>query len=372
MSSITSETLAERVVASISDGVIVIDRDGVVVLMNPAAEEIMNRSHQGVVGKRSELLFPEGAELSLLIRRCMENGMTVSGQRQAIVAWGGKSVFVSVTLTPLLEEDGANGGVVLLLRDITTIHELERSSRHEERLSMLGTMALGLAHEIRNPLGGIKGAAQLMREEVSPDSELRDYLRVIVKEAERVDRLVGRLLDLGADRPPVMEQVDINRLLADVILLNRGVLAERKISVVQTLDTSIPPFIGDSAQLDQLFLNIVKNAMEALPDGGGTIFISSRIVSDYLVTQGGVKGSRMVAIEIADTGPGFPEGIMERLVTPFFTTKREGTGLGLALCQKIVSEHRGMLKFDNREEGGGVVTVFLPMETRMKGGQHAA
>lgn len=371
MTSIPPESLPERVVASLSDGVIVIDRNGEVLLMNPAAELLMNRSFSGVAGKRFPSLFPEGGELSVLIERCMESGMAVSDHRQAIAGRGGKTAFVSVTVTPLLEKDGTSGGVILLLRDITTIHELECSSRHEERLSMLGTMALGLAHEIRNPLGGIKGAAQLMREEIPPDSAFRDYLRVIVKEVERVDRLVGRLLDLGADRPPVLEPVDINRLLADVIILNRGVLAERKVSVVQTLDTSIPPFIGDPAQLDQLFLNLVKNAIEALPDGG-TIFIASRIVSDYLVTQRGEKRSRMVAIEIADTGPGFPEGVIERLVTPFFTTKREGTGLGLALCQKIVSEHRGMLKFDNREEGGGVVTVILPMETRKEGGKHAA
>lgn len=341
------------------DGLIVIDGCGNVLTMNPAAEEILNRSSRSVVGNPLTSIFPEG--LMDAVGRCRESGLTIRDHEALAPGRGGKSLSLSVTISPLLDDEGEQEGTILQLRDMTQTRDLERSTRHEERLAMLGTMALGLAHEIRNPLVGIKGAAQLMRGEIPEGSEFDDYLRVIIAETERVDRLVGRLLGLGRERDDEFGAVEINRLIADVLTLNAPLYTQKGITVVQTLDTSIPPFWGSAAGLTQLLHNLLRNSVDALP-GRGTIMVSTGIAHEYLMTHRGTRRSRMLSIEVADTGPGFPDDVIDRLGTPFFTTKPDGTGLGLSLCQKIVSDHRGMMKFSNRSDGGGIVTVTLPLD----------
>jgi len=363
-----NDRLTDRIVTSIVDGVIVIDEGGDVALMNPAAEEILNRSSRVVMGRPLETLFPQQDMLDR-IRRCRMDGMALRDQELTVTGRGGKVVHLSVTISPLLDGEGGRSGIIIVLRDVSTTRELERSTRHEERLAMLGTMVVGLAHEIRNPLGGIRGAAQLMRREMGSGSGFDDYLRVIVRETERVDRLVSRLLDLGRSRDDDMGQVEINRLIADVLMLNGPRCTERGIAVVQTLDTSIPLITGSEGGLTQLIHNLVRNAIDALPEGG-TIMVTTGISGEYLVSRGGGRRSRMVSIEIADTGPGFPDEVIERLGTPFFTTKPDGTGLGLSLSQKIVSDHRGMIRFGNRRGGGGVVTVSLPLDAEPERNDH--
>ena len=172
------------------------------------------------------------------------------------------------------------------MRDLTNIRELEEAVRKSDRLSALGTLAAGLAHEIKNPLGGIRGAAQLLDMELAEDDELRDCTRVVLKEVQRVNRIVEELLDLSAPRSLNLVGVNLHKILAHIVFLQQQATEGKNIAFQRHLDPSIPPILADEGRIAQLFLNLVKNAVEAVGDSG-IIEISSRIVSEYSMTQKG-------------------------------------------------------------------------------------
>jgi two-component system nitrogen regulation sensor histidine kinase GlnL len=349
-----------NIIDSVSDGVIVLNAEGNVTLMNPAAEEITGVSRRQARGNHFRGCFGGEPALLEMAGKTAATGMTINDHENIVLRSGGRPTPVSATTSPLLQDNGERIGVILLLRDLTGIRDLECAVRHADRLSVMGTLSAGLAHEIKNPLGGIKGAAQLLELELSENSNLRDYTRVMLREVERVDHIVEELLDLASPRKLKLGRVNPHKILGDILILQKQTVGKKSITFQQQFDPSIPPLLADEGLLTQLFLNLVKNAVEAVGDSG-VIRTTSRVLSDYSMTQKGEGRSRMVAIEVSDNGMGITPEQMENLFTPFFTTKSEGTGLGLAICQKIVAEHRGMIKVDSEPGKGTTFTVMLPL-----------
>lgn len=349
-----------NIIDSVGDGVIATDQAGVVTLMNPAAEELTGRSVRHVQGQPFGKTFHDVGVLVEMVERTSATGMTISDYENVALMSAGHPTPVSVTTSPLIRGNGERIGVILILRDLTNVRELERAVRQSDRLSSLGTLAAGLAHEIKNPLGGIKGAAQLLELELSDDSEMREYTRVMLKEVSRVNRIVEELLALTSPRKLKLEAVNLHRVLGDIIMLQRQAVGNRKVAIIQQFDPSIPPFLADEELMSQLFLNLIKNAVEAVGDAG-LVRVVTRVHADYRMTQKGERRTRMVAVEIVDDGPGIPPDTEEQLFTPFYTTKATGTGLGLAICQKIVTEHRGLIKVQSSTGKGTVFTVMLPL-----------
>jgi two-component system nitrogen regulation sensor histidine kinase GlnL len=295
-----------------------------------------------------------------MVEKTAASGMTVSDHENIVLRKGKHLVPVAATTSPLLLGSGERLGTIVVLRDLSNIRELEGALRQGDRLSVLGTLAAGLAHEIKNPLGGIKGAAQLLERELPEGSEQRDYIRVMLKEVQRVNRIVEELLQLVSPRKLEPAPVNLHRILGDIVLLQKGAAAGKRITFQQQFDPSIPPILADEALLVQLFLNLVKNAVEAVEEDG-LVRVSSRVVAEYSLTQKGERRSRMVAVEVADNGPGISPEQLENLFTPFYTTKSKGTGLGLAICQKIVADHRGLIKVESEPGTGTTFTVMLPL-----------
>jgi len=248
----------------------------------------------------------------------------------------------------------------MIIRDLSRIKDLESTLRRADRLSMLGTLAAGLAHEIKNPLGGIKGAAQLLSLELSEDSSLKDYTRIMIKEVERINFIIEELMDLGNPRPPEIGNVDLARILDDIVLLQKEAARSQNIRFLLKLDPSIPPVQGDENLLTRLFLNLVKNAREAIHHDG-EVLIETRIASNYHLTGPGRRSSPMVDISISDTGCGIAKDELDRIFTPYFTTKSKGSGLGLAISQKIIEDHHGLLKIESSPGEGTTMTVSLPL-----------
>jgi len=349
----------ENVIDSVGDGVIVLDNSGAVTFVNPAAEEICSVSKRQAKGKRFSSIF-QGSDLLLeMVQKTMETGMSVSDHENVVIRRFGRIVPVSASTSPLQMPDGARGGTIVVLRDLSNVRELEAAVRHADRLSSLGALAAGLAHEIKNPLGGIKGAAQLLEMELEGE-ELREYIRVMLKEVQRVNTIVEQLLALASPGKLKLDKVNLHRVLSDILLLQKRDADCRGITIHQVFDTSIPPIVADESLLIQLFLNLIRNGIEAVGEGG-MIKVTSRIVYDYSMAQKGEGKARLVAVDVADDGPGVDAENLENLFTPFFTTKSSGTGLGLPICQKIVSEHRGMLKVESHPGRGTVFTVTLPL-----------
>ncbi len=349
-----------NVIDSVGDGVIVFDRQAAVTLINPAAEEITGISRRQAQGHLPGEIFTGVDTLLEMVEKTATTGMTISDHENIALTKGGQVKPVSATTSPLLQDNGEQIGTILILRDLTGTRDLESAVRQADRLSTLGTLAAGLAHEIKNPLGGIKGAAQLLEMELSEGSELRDYTRVMLKEVQRVNRIVEELLELASPRPLKLSKVNLHKTLGDILILQKRAVGNNNITFQQQFDPSIPPILGDEALLIQLFLNLIKNAVEAVGESG-LIRVTSRVLADYSMTQKGERRARMVAIEISDDGAGIRKEEMEHLFTPFFTTKPNGTGLGLAICHKIISEHRGMIKVDSDKAKGTTFTVMLPL-----------
>ncbi|HEX2770120.1 MAG TPA: PAS domain S-box protein, partial [Geobacteraceae bacterium] len=303
-----------NVIDSVGDGVIVIDRQGVVTLINPAAEEISGISRRQAKGHHFGEIFAGEETLLDIVNKTAATGMIVSDYENVALTKGGHITPVSVTTSPLLQDNGEQIGTILVLRDLTSIRDLERAVRQADRLSTLGTLAAGLAHEVKNPLGGIKGAAQLLERELTESSELRDYTRIMLKEVQRVNRIVEELLELASPRRLKPSKVNLHKTLGDILILQKRAVGNRKITFQQQFDPSIPPILGDEALLIQLFLNLIKNAVEAMGDTG-LIRVTSRVLADYSMTQKGERRARMVAIEISDDGPGIRKDEMEHLFT---------------------------------------------------------
>ncbi len=347
------------VIDSVGDGVLVINREGLITLCNPAAEEITGLSRRHALGASFRQLFSREATLLEMVDKTTRTGVTISDHENVVVRGMAKVTPVAVTCYPLMRANGENIGAILTLKDITYIRELEATVRQADRLSTLGTLAAGLAHEVKNPLGGIKGAAQLLEQELAAESELLEYTRVMIRETERIDRIIRELLDLASPRGLKLAPVNLHRILGDILLLQKQAVADRQISFVTHFDPSIPDIMADGEMLTRLFLNLIRNAIDAMAESG-QLTVTSRVLSDYRLAQN-ERRSRMVAVEIADDGPGIPSADLENIWTPFFSSKSTGTGLGLTICHKIVSEHRGMIKVESDPGHGTKFTVLLPL-----------
>jgi two-component system nitrogen regulation sensor histidine kinase GlnL len=356
------KTYYENILTSIQDGIIVVSNDYAITTFNPAIEEMSGISFSQAIGKSLEAVFPGEARILELTGKTINNGITYSDSVfQIMRRWDRKIFPISLVISPFSDKEGNIAGAVLVLRDMTRTKELEENLRKADRLASLGTLAAGMAHEIKNPLGGLRGAAQLLSEEIN-NGKYIEYLNVIIREVDRIDSIVENLLHLGNPKPLKLKPVNIHKVLEDILLLEKKSLKEMNIHVIQIYDPSIPFVTIDEGQINQVFLNIIRNAMEAMADGGKLTLIT-KIFYDYIVIkENSRRETNMILIEIKDTGKGFHDDVLPHLFTPFFSTKSKGTGLGLAISHKIVEEHKGRIKIDNRADGkGGIVQVFLPV-----------
>jgi len=349
------------ILENIDRAVIAFDSDGRITLFNPAAEALMECSSRQVVGKSYQDLFRDQETLLYLVKVALEQGRSITDDEGLYLHRSNASPLpVNAYTAPIFAQGGNQDGAVMIIRDLSRIKDLEGTLRRADRLSMLGTLAAGLAHEIKNPLGGIKGAAQLLSMELSKDSPLQDYTQIMIKEAERINFIIEELMDLGSPREPEISDVDLARVMNDIILLQREAARSRNILFKLKLDPSIPPVQGDEGLLTRLFLNLIKNARESIPREGKVV-IETRIASNYHMTGPGRRSSPMVDIIISDTGCGIDQQEMDRIFTPYFTTKSKGSGLGLAISQKIIEDHNGLLKIESIPNQGTTVTISLPL-----------
>jgi two-component system nitrogen regulation sensor histidine kinase GlnL len=354
-------TLTALVLDNIDRAVIAIARDGRVTLFNPAAEDYFGRAARHVLQRHYQELFAGQEPLLYLVRTALQDGRSITDDESVWLPRQNTAPLpVSVYATPIFTRQGEQDGAVLIFRDLSRVRDLEETLRRADRLAMLATLAAGLAHEIKNPLGGIRGAAQLLAQELRKDSLLQEYTAVMIKETERINGIIEELLDLGKPRPTVMGAVNLARILGDIVLLQQEAARGHNIEFQLHLDPSIPPLQGDEQLLTRLFLNLIKNAREAIARDG-KVEIETKISADYHLSTPGNRPSPLVVVRIRDNGCGIAAAELERIFTPYYTTKPKGTGLGLAMCQKIAEDHRGFLKIISVPGEGTEMTVSLPL-----------
>jgi two-component system nitrogen regulation sensor histidine kinase GlnL len=349
------------VLENIDRGVIAMDHEGKITLVNPAGEAFLGISLRNCLGKDIHEIFAGQQTLLYMIGVALNEGRTISdGEGILLERPRQKPLPVSIYAAPIYSKRTGQDGAVIIIRDLSRMQELERSLRHADRLSMLGTLSAGLAHEIKNPLGGVKGAAQLLAMELPEESGLQEYTRVMIREVERINGIIEELMNLASPRPVELGEVDLTRILGDIILLQQEAARGKHIEFSLVADPSIPPILGDEGLLTRLFLNLVKNAQEAIAFKG-LVCVESKVSSDFHMNNPGGRPSPMVIIKVSDNGSGIPPEELDRIFTPYFTTKVKGSGLGLAICQKIIEDHRGLLKITSSPGEGTEVTVSLPL-----------
>jgi len=249
-----------------------------------------------------------------------------------------------------------------VIRDMTRLHQLEAEVRRGETLAAVGRMAMGLAHEIRNPLSAIRGAVQLMQRELGDDGRFGEYTEVLLNEVNRVNRIIEMLLDLGRPVTLRLAPLNLHQLLERVALLSQEMAAQQGVQIIRRYDPSLPPILVDEDRMLQVFHNLVRNALEAMPAGGRLTLITRLSMSPLFSKVDLGQGPRSLAeVQFVDEGQGIPEATRAQLFTPFFTTKDRGLGLGLALCHRILEEHKGTIQVESEPERGTTVSCFLPV-----------
>jgi two-component system nitrogen regulation sensor histidine kinase GlnL len=348
----------EQILANLDDGVIALDDEQKVIFFNEASEVLTDISSGAAVGQMLEQIFKREPWLVELVQTTYPPlQKRARGEGDFVNRWGRK-IPVGVTVSPLEDRYGRFVGTILLLRDIKRRKELEEDLKRADRLALMGTLAAGLAHEIRNPLGGIKGAAQFLRRSADGDPSLHDFTGIMIREVDRVNQLIEQLLDLSRPAQLTLGPVNIHEILDDVLLLEGHSVGAGEIQVRKRFDPSLPPIRGDRAQLIQVFLNLVKNAFQAMSDGG-TLTVTTRLETDYHIREQGTAPNRFIWVDLADEGCGIREEDLANIFSPFFTTKNNGTGLGLATCYRIIKEHGGTIRVESIEGRGSIFRVSL-------------
>jgi two-component system nitrogen regulation sensor histidine kinase GlnL len=338
----------------LATAILVVDARSEVAWLNHAAADLLATSPAAALGRPFAALLADGAAIeSLLVRsRGSHEPLALRGVELAPAARGDARYRADVSLTPLA--GAMQGGVLVEIADTTQPSRMTRDAALLVQQGGSRVMARQLAHEIKNPLGGLRGAAQLLEREL-PAEELREYTRVIIGEADRLCALVDSLL--GPVRPIRRESVNVHELIDRVYRLARGEAPEG-VAIERDYDPSLPMLALDRDLLVQAMLNLARNAVQALGNRG-RLTLRSRALTNATI---GTERHRLVAsLQFEDDGPGVPSELGETIFYPLVTARAGGTGLGLAVAQDIATRHGGIIEFDSRP-GRTVFSLLLPME----------
>ncbi len=347
--------LDQDILDNLSTAIIALDQDLRVVAVNASAEAILETSESRCIGVNAEQLLARPDDWVGSLRQVLGSNRPMAQRGVPLTLLSGQEIHVDLMISPVtLQPDG-----VALLVEMQAVDRLLRISREEGLIHAQETtraVIRGLAHEIKNPLGGVRGAAQLLAREL-PDENLAEYTRVIIREADRLRDLVDRLLGPKQQLDP--QPLNIHEVLEHVRKLINAESGNRA-TVFRDYDPGLPEFRADRAQLIQAVLNIVRNALQ-VADEPKHCEITLRTRSQRQFTIGTRRHRLVCRIDIIDNGPGVPENMQHAIFAPMVTGRADGTGLGLSIAQAIVNRHGGLLECESHP-GETHFTIYLPME----------
>jgi two-component system sensor histidine kinase PilS (NtrC family) len=338
------------ILENMSSGVLVVDVDGRVATMNAAAEEILEVRKDDVLSHHVDSTL--GPRVPDLARELVQSLATERPRRRQEISGhtrAGSYRPLGISISPLTDGTQRRRGVIAVFQDLTEVHEMRERVRKADRLAAVGELSAGIAHELRNPLASISGSIEMLYHELSLDGENRRLMELIMRESDRLDRIISDFLEFARLRTPRRTPSKLDRCIEEVVTLVRQ-NAEKSagIEIRTSFASGLPAVWMDDEQMRQVFMNLAVNACESMNHGGTLHIAAERAGADW------------VRVSFQDTGCGIdPEGL-ERMFEPFFTTKDGGTGLGLAMANKIVNAHGGSIEFRNADRGA-VFTIVLPV-----------
>jgi two-component system nitrogen regulation sensor histidine kinase GlnL len=346
----------DLVLNALSSVVVVVDEGLAIRFVNDAGEHLLQSSARSLKGQRLDQLVPADSPLFALIRQARSGGHSVTEYHVTLASPRIGHHVVNIQAAPLPEWPG---GVVISMQERSVAAKIDRQLTHRGAARSVGAMAAMLAHEVKNPLAGIRGAAQLL--EASVRAEDRPLTKLIRDEADRVCGLVDRMEVFAASAPLQREGVNIHEVLNRVRILAESSFG-RHLRFIEIYDPSLPLVYGNRDQLVQVFLNLIKNAAEAAPEKGGEVTIATAYWQGvrFAISGRHARVHLPLMISIQDNGEGIPDDLKPYLFEPFVTSKSKGSGLGLALVAKIIGDHGGVIEFES-EPKRTVFRIMLPM-----------
>ena len=345
--------LHERIVASIRSGVVTTDLQGRIYTFNAAAEEITGYREQDVRGQEASIFFGEIKDIIHDSMKVTETPDSSPRFEADCLTADGLRLRLGFSLSPLYAETGETTGTVVTFQDLTHIRALEETSRRQDRLAAIGRMAASIAHEIRNPLAAMRGSIQMLRAEMKSDSSETELMEIILRESDRLNRIISDFLTYARPRSIVQSKVDVGELLQQTFTLLRNSSEIHESHVIEALTPKEPVLTNaDSEQLRQVFWNLARNALNAMPQGGT---LNAAVV---------VNSNKRLRITFADTGRGMSPEQVEHLFEPFSSTTG-GVGLGLSIVYQIIRDHGGTINVRSREGKGTTIAIELPADTNL-------
>ncbi|WP_026279666.1 nitrogen regulation protein NR(II) [Thioalkalivibrio sp. ALJ16] len=338
----------------LSTAVLVTDADLCLLSLNSAAEVLLGLSRERILGHGLGQWLKLDRSLSSRLRSALSLDQPITLRARQLEPLRADSFLADMIITPLHGDGGRPGQLLFELNAIDRHERISREEQLQKQQAITRAVTRGLAHEIKNPLGGLRGAAQLLASELD-DSGLKEYTQIIIREADRLRSLVDRML--GPNNLPRREAVNLHEVLEHV----RGLVSVQLplgLKVRGDYDPSIPDVYADRDMLVQAILNLVQNAVHALEDGG-EIVLSSRILRQYTIS--GHRHRLVAKLSVRDNGPGIPEDIRERIFFPMVTGRAAGTGLGLPIAQSLIQLHDGLIECRSRP-GATSFDILLPIE----------
>jgi len=339
------KAFSDSLVENMPIGLVAINDRGEIISFNQTAESVLGYAYKDVLGKRADEMLPSPCKEIL---GNLKDEKKIIEKEIDCPIHGGRTIPLEVIAATLEEDDGQHLGYVILFRDITEVQHLKKEMERSQRLASLGGLAAGIAHEIRNPLSSIKGFATFFKERYRDNPEDRKTAEIMVQEVERLNRVIGQLLEFARPMEMNRQRTSINEVIRYTLKMIEGETRERKIDIRTDLSQDVGDVLMDADKIKQVLLNLYLNSLGAM-ESGGTLSIA-------LFPQ----GNRMIRIDVSDTGKGIEERDLAHIFDPYFTTKPSGTGLGLAIVYRIIEAHDGEIRVKSKPGQGTTVSVFLP------------
>ncbi len=343
------------IVDSINTGIISVDPRGYITTCNKTFSEYFGAKSCELMGKYFPDLRAQMGPASSLLMQALQTGQSISLPEFYHELNGQERIF-SLECMPLRDESGGISGAFAMVRDISTQRLMEAKVNRAMQLNIAGELGAGIAHEIRNPLTSIRGFIQLLKGRFTNTSPEQEYLEIMLGELDRANNIIKKFLLLSKPQNPKLQLQDLNYILDDMLKLVEGEALIAEVELIRRFSPEVPLMVVETESIKQVFLNLIQNAIQAMPSGG-----KLTVATEFLP----VNNANLV--KISDTGVGIPSSLLAKLGNPFFTTRKNGTGLGLMLSYRIVENHNGKIEVESTEGTGTTFSVTLPISSAPAG-----
>lgn len=355
----------KSLIQNLNSGLIASDLHGEINFVNQAAAKMLNYNRQELLGKNIKDLFAADEESQKCLRAVFLPNKRLNDKEVNFLLKDGSIIVVGLNSSQLHDENNNFEGIILLFRDLTEIRHLKGQIERMEKLALLGELSAGIAHEIRNPLAGIRAAAQLLQENTHHNPIQVQIIERIIREVDKANKLLKEFFKFAKPGKPNLKFHDIELLIDGVYLLLAPQLRKKNIEFHTDFANDSSQVYVDDTQIEQVLINLFLNAIDAMPEGGRlSIKTYSKNINLMNPSMNHLEMDNnklcYVYVEISDTGCGIPEQNMKKIFNPFFTTKGHGLGLGLPICSRLISENSGNLDLESKVGQGTKITLALP------------